>query len=268
METILQEENDVAEAFEQIREGLRYAELIQQALLPKERHFKRIFEESFVFYRPQNHVSGDFYWIGKKDNLKYIAVGDCTGHGISAALLAVLAANILEYVVMNKGIKKTNRILMALDNRFIESFSNTLDEQFNNDWVDISLCCIDEQQEKIYFSSANRKMLHISADGVSSILRGSSYPIGGWQIEKNRSFKSTSVSYKKGDTIYLGSDGMQDQIGGPNNKKYKSVNLHRFLESIHDLPFSSQLEIVEREFYQWKSENMQQDDVCLVGIRL
>lgn len=258
----------VSEEFTDIKDGLRYAEIIQQALLPKERHFKRIFKDSFVFYRPQNHVSGDFYWIGQKDNLKYIAVGDCTGHGISAALLSVLAGNILEYVIMNKGIKKTNRILMELDNKFIESFSNVNDDNFNNDWVDISLCCIDEAHQKIYFSSANRKMLHISKDGKATLLKGSSYPIGGWQIEKERNFKATTIPFESGDQIYLGSDGMQDQIGGPKNKKYKSTNLHDFLKSIFVNDMNDQMRLIQEEFESWKMHYPQQDDVCIVGIRL
>jgi sigma-B regulation protein RsbU (phosphoserine phosphatase) len=262
------QEGKVTEEISDLKEGLRYAEIIQQALLPKERHFKRIFKDSFVFYQPQNYVSGDFYWIGQKDNLKYIAVGDCTGHGISAALLSVLAGNILEYVVMNKGIKKTNKILIELDNKFIESFSHVNDDSFNNDWVDISLCCIDEVSRKIYFSSANRKMFHISKEGKSVLLKGSSYPIGGWQIEKDRSFKATSISYQPGDRIYLGSDGMQDQIGGPKNKKYKSSNLHDFLVKIFHLEMSQQLSLIQEEFVLWKADNPQQDDICIVGIQL
>lgn len=258
----------MSEAYADLKDGLRYAEMIQQALLPKERHFKRIFKDSFVFYRPQNHVSGDFYWIGQKDNLKYIAVGDCTGHGISAALLSVLAANILEYVVMNKGIKKTNKILMSLDSKFIESFSNSGEEEFNNDWVDISLCCIDEPNKKIYFSSANRKMLHISKDGKSKVLKGSSYPIGGWQIEKDRNFKSNMFSYEEGDLIYLGSDGMQDQIGGPKNKKYKSSHLHEFLSKIYEYDMIQQSILMQEEFESWKADNPQQDDVCILGVKL
>lgn len=256
------------ESFNDLTDGLRYAEIIQLALLPKERHFKRTFKDSFVFYKPQYHVSGDFYWIGQKDNLKYIAVGDCTGHGISAALLSVLANNILEYVVMNKGIKKTNRILMELDNKFIESFSNVNEDNFNNDWVDISLCCIDEANNRIYFSSANRKLLFIRKNGESVLVKGSSYPIGGWQIEKQRDFKSTSIFYNEGDMIYLGSDGMQDQIGGPLNKKYKSSQLHGFLKSIHHLSLSEQLHQLEMEFLSWKNELPQQDDICIAGIRL
>jgi len=261
-------EEIVSQEFIDLKDGLRYAEIIQQALLPKERHFKRIFKDSFVFYRPQNYVSGDFYWIGQKDNLKYIAVGDCTGHGISAALLSVLAGNIIEYVIMNKGIKKTNKILIELDNKFIESFSHVNDDSFNNDWVDISLCCIDEVHQKIYFSSANRKMMHVSTDGKSVVLKGSSYPIGGWQIEKERSFKSTSISYKEGDIIYLGSDGMQDQMGGPKNKKYKSSNLHQFIQSIFKYDMAQQAILIQEEFDSWKLDNPQQDDVCIVGIQL
>ncbi len=261
-------EKTTLDSFIDLTDGLRYAEIIQRALLPKERHFKRIFKDSFVFYKPQNHVSGDFYWIAQKENLKYIAVGDCTGHGISAALLSVLANNILEYVVMNKGIKKTNRILMELDNKFIESFSHVNEDDFNNDWVDISLCCIDEANKRIYFSSANRKLLFVPQDGESVLVKGSSYPIGGWQIEKERSFKSSSITYSEGDMIYLGSDGMQDQIGGPLSKKYKSAQLHAFLESIHHLNLSEQLKLLGLEFINWKKDQSQQDDVCIAGIRL
>lgn len=261
-------EEIVSQEFTDLKDGLRYAEIIQQALLPKERHFKRIFKDSFVFYQPQNYVSGDFYWIGQKDNLKYIAVGDCTGHGISAALLSVLAGNILEYVIMNKGIKKTNKILIELDNKFIESFSHVNDDNFNNDWVDISLCCIDEANKKIFYSSANRKMMYISSEGNSNVMKGSSYPIGGWQVEKDRSFKSISISYKEGDRIYLGSDGMQDQMGGPRNKKYKSSNLHNFISSIYKYEMAEQLKLMKSEFDTWKLENPQQDDVCIVGIQL
>lgn len=261
-------EEERIEAFQDLTEGLRYAEIIQRALLPKERHFKRLFKESLVFFQPQNHVSGDFYWIGQKENLKYVVVGDCTGHGISAALSSVLAGNILEYLIMNKGIKKTNKILIELDNKFIESFSDADDKSFNNDWIDISICCIDETKKRLYYSSANRKMLHFTKDGKMRILKGSSYPIGGWQIETSRKFEATILKYNEGDTIYLGSDGMQDQIGGPLLKKYKSANLHRFLDQINSLTLKQQLVRIQNEFETWKGENPQQDDVCIIGIRL
>ena len=243
------------------------AQIIQQGLLPKKRHFNRIFDDSFVIYKPQNIISGDFYWVGAKNDLKYLVVGDCTGHGVSAALLSVLAINLFQYAIMNKGIKRTNKILMEVDRKFIESFKSGEKGNFDNPWIDISIICIDEKKKVYHFSSANRKLLHVSKKEMH-LLKGNRYPLGGWQLEKERRFEPQTVNYEKGDIIYLGSDGFQDQIGGENNKKYKSRRLHNFLLNQQGLALKNQKRRLEREFESWRNENEQVDDVCIVGARL
>lgn len=243
------------------------ARIIQQGMLPKTRHFNRIFDESFIMYKPQNIISGDFYWIGQQNNLKYLVVGDCTGHGISAALLSVLAINLFQYAIMNKGIKKTDKILREVDRKFIESFKNSEDKTFDNPWIDLSIVCINEEKNILQFSSANRKLMHVTKSKMS-INKGNRYPIGGWQLEHNRLFESQEYSYEKGDILYLGSDGFQDQIGGENNKKYKSKRLHQFLLEQHKLTLSAQKQKLEIEFETWKNNNEQLDDVCIVGVKL
>lgn len=249
-------------------ESLTYAEIIQRGLLPKKRHFVRLFDDYFVIYKPLNILSGDFYWIGKKDHLTYIAVGDCTGHGVPGALLSVLATSILEYSIMNKGLNKTNKILQEVDNKFIESFSGAKEEFFNNDWVDLALVCIDNKENKVYFSSANRKICIVDSKGNTNILAGSPYPIGGWQVEKERKFESRSYAFQKGDSLYLGSDGFQDQIGGPKIKKFSSKRLHMLLGEISQLDMETQGRTLENEFKDWKGTNDQIDDVCVLGVRL
>lgn len=249
-------------------ESLHYAEIIQRGLLPKRRHFNRLFDDFFVFYKPLNILSGDFYWIGTRDHLTYLAVGDCTGHGVPGALLSVLASNILSYSIMNKGIVKTNKILKEVDKKFIESFSGIKDERFNNDWVDIALVCIDRKENRLYFSSANRKICIVSAEKDIRILEGSPYPIGGWQIETDRNFESNSIAFKPGDTLYIGSDGFQDQIGGEREKKFSSKRLHFLLAQNSQMKFSDQRIQLEKEFNDWKGKLDQIDDVCLVGVKL
>ncbi len=249
-------------------ESLKYAEIIQRGMLPKKRHFNRIFEDYFVVYKPLNILSGDFYWVGKKEHLTFIAVGDCTGHGVPGALLSVLASSILEYSVMNKGINKTNKILQEVDKKFIESFSSVKEDFFNNDWVDIALVCIDWHENKLYFSSANRKICIVSKDKSAHILEGSHYPIGGWQVEKNRKFESSSFNFQKGDILYMGSDGFQDQIGGPKSKKFSSKRLHAFFKEINEDSFDKQKGKLERELKNWQGTNDQVDDICILGVRL
>ena len=255
-------------AIEKKEAGLESARIVQQGLLPKERHFNRVFENHFVFYQPQHIISGDFYWVGEANNLKYLVVGDCTGHGVSAALLSVLALNLFEYSIMNKKIKKVHKILREVDKRFIESFKDNNQSVFDNPWIDLSIVCVDKQESKIYFSSANRKLLVVGSEKNTQIYQGSRYPIGGWQMEQNRTFDSQTINYKSGDKIYLGSDGFQDQIGGPKNKKYKSKILHHFLAENSQSPLSEQKGLLEKEFAAWKNNNTQTDDVCLVGVKL
>jgi serine phosphatase RsbU (regulator of sigma subunit) len=248
-------------------ESLAAARFVQQGLLPKERHFKRLFEDSFAFYAPQNIISGDFYWLGEKHGLKYLVVGDCSGHGISAALLSVLALNLFEYVIMNKGLKKTNKILQEIDKKFIESFKDSANINFDNPWIDLTVICINTKKNEVQYSSANRKVLHIQ-ENSANLYKGSKYPIGGWQVQEDRNFQSYSFKYQKGDCIYRGSDGFQDQIGGPKLKKYSSRKLHTFLQSVHQYPFYNQLESLALEFANWRGKEDQLDDVCVVGLRL
>ena len=249
-------------------DGLLSAKIVQEGLLPKKRHFERLFDDYFTIYLPQHIVSGDFYWLGKKHNMRYLVVGDCTGHGVSAALLSVLGLNLFEYAVMNKGIKKTNKILKEVDKKFIESFKSSNQTTFDNPWIDLTIICIEDEKQQIHFSSADRKLLLVKASGESEIFKGSSYPVGGWKIEKNRSFKSTTFHFDKGDQIYLGSDGFQDQIGGKLGKKYKSKKLHDFLSHHSKNTMSTQKEMLLSELKNWQGNQEQTDDVCLVGIKL
>lgn len=250
------------------RQSLRSAQVVQQGMLPKKRHFNRLFTDSFVYFQPKDVLSGDFFWVGRKHELRYLVVGDCTGHGISASLVSVLALNLLEYVIMNKGIKKAHKILEEVDKRFIESFKGLTDESFDNPWIDLSLISINDETGKMYFASANRKMLHVTSNEKGKIYKSVGYPIGGWQIKEDRKFETTTIDFKVGDRVYLGSDGMQDQFGGPDDKKFGSGNLHRFLSQISDYSFGEQYSMLDVAFRNWKKDHPQTDDICVVGVEL
>ncbi len=186
--------------------GLRNAEIVQQALLPKRRHFDKLFSDSFVIYHPKEMLSGDFYWIGRKDNIRFVAVGDCSGHGISAALVTVLMLNLFEYIIMNKGILAPDAILNELDKRYIESFSDQSNAQFDNPWVDLSIISIDDSTNQITYASANRKLLHVKSLDDFDVYKSNAYSLGGWQVQNYRDFKSITFPFKVGDKIYVGSD--------------------------------------------------------------
>lgn len=251
-----------------VETGLRSAEIVQQALLPKRRHFEKLFSESFVLYHPKELLSGDFYWIGQKHNKRFIVVGDCSGHGISAALVTVLMLNLFEYIIMNKGIVAPDAVLNELDKRYIESFSNSAGTQFDNPWVDLSVLCIDDGKEEVQFASANRKLLHVNSSGNFEVYKSTGYSIGGWQVKEDRVFTSSSFSFQSGDKIYLGSDGYQDQFGGQLSKKFGSKQLHQLLYSNSDLRFDVQRDRLSANLRSWRLNQPQTDDICVVGVKL
>jgi len=245
---------------------LEYSAKLQQAYLPKKRHFDRIFNDSFVIYTPAEYLSGDFYWIAQKDHLKFVAVGDCTGHGVSSAFLSMLGYNYLNYAVLHKGLTSPDKILQEVDKQVVETFSTANNDLFDNDWIDMALICYNTLDKTLYFAGANRKVLIIENE-KSKVLKGSNYPIGGWQLEKNRPFSVQKTSFEKG-SIYLGSDGFQDQFNNEDTKKFGSKRLHQLLVDIEGLTMNSQKRILEKEFSEWIGGNSQTDDICLVGVRI
>lgn len=246
--------------------SLSYAEVIQKGILPKERHFQRLFDDAFVFYQPQSYVSGDFYWMGEIDNHVLFAVGDCTGHGVPGALLTMLAQSFLNYLILGKKTTHPTLILNEFDKKFIETFMGEQEDVFQNDWIDIALCSLDRNNQTLKFAGAKRKILHVS-NGTFNTYNGSNYPIGGWQIENKRNFNHLDIKVSKGDMIYLGSDGYQDQIGGDKNKKFGSKQLHQELLTISELNGKEQLSHLKNVFHKWKKNADQLDDICIMGIR-
>ena len=120
-------------------QSMHYAAYVQQGILPQERHFERLFTDYFVMYKPQSIIGGDLYWIGQKGKLKIFAVGDCTGHGMSGALLSVLALSFLNYLVLGKDFVNIGEVLDSLDKKWIETFQQGIELGYNNDWMEIGI---------------------------------------------------------------------------------------------------------------------------------
>lgn len=251
----------------EMQEGLYYASTIQQALFPQERHFKRHFDDYFILHCPQQILGGDFYWLGQKDDWIYFSVADCTGHGVSGALLSVLGIGFLNYLVHSKSFNSLGEILQEMDKKWIEAFDNGNDSGFDNDWVEMSILAFNPKTRKLKFSSANTNAICVFNNEIV-ILEGDKYPIGGWQLEKNRTFSEQEFSVPPESTVYLGSDGFRHQFGGPQLKKFSFKRICNLIEENHHLPLSKQKIIFERAFLEWKGFTPQIDDVCVFGVRL
>lgn len=247
--------------------SLIYAQTIQNGLLPKDRHFKKFFKDYFVFYQPQNKIGGDFYWLTIKEDTIYFALADCTGHGISGAMLSVLGISLLNYVIQ-KNFKQVGDYLTELDKKWIETFNNELhDSHFNNDWMELTLIAYNKLTRQLQYTSAASEFAILQNNEIS-IHKGDKFPIGGWQIEKNREYQTFTIKVEEGAKLYFFSDGIKHQFDSNNMKKFSRKRLLNGIAHYHHLPMNHQQELLEFIFNAWKENTNQTDDVSLIGIEL
>lgn len=248
-----------------IENSLVYAQTIQNGLLPKKRHFDKFFKDHFIFYKPQHKIGGDFYWLTKKDETLFFALADCTGHGVSGAMLSVLGISLLNYVIQ-KPFEKIGDYLTELDKKWIETFNNELhDSHFNNDWMEITLISFNVVSRKFEYASSGGEFA-IHQNGTITSLKGNNFPIGGWQIEKNRSYISHELTLQENTKLYFFSDGIKHQFDNNNQKKFSKKQLLRVLENHANLPMENQVQLLEFVFESWKQDTKQTDDVSLIGL--
>jgi len=248
-----------------VTDSIYYAQRIQQSILQTPELLKKYFSESFLLYKPKDIVSGDYYWFYEDDIYKYIAVVDCTGHGVPGAMMSMVANSMFKEVFINRKISNPSEILKALDEELEKTINKNQDATFN-DGMDVSLIRIDKSTSELVFAGAFRSVLIVSKNEITE-LKGSRYPIGFYSgIEKK--FDSVVYKLKKGDSIYLFTDGFIDQFGGEKNKKLNKLNFRELLNTINDMKMDEQEAFLEYSFNNWKQDLDQTDDVLVVGIRI
>ncbi|HEX7412611.1 MAG TPA: SpoIIE family protein phosphatase [Bacteroidia bacterium] len=248
-------------------DSMHYAAFVQQGILPQERHFERLFTDYFILYKPQSIIGGDLYWVGQKGGLKIFAVGDCTGHGMSGALLSVLALSFLNYIVLGKEFDLIGEVLDEMDKKWIETFQQGIELGYNNDWMEIGIVAFNAETRELQYAGAFSKLTYFINDNMHEVI-GNKYPIGGWQLEKNRSFNTHKITLPPDTTLYLSSDGFKDQFGYASGKRYGSRRLKTFLQELAKLDMQQQKIKIEQEFTLWKGIEEQTDDVCVMGVKL
>lgn len=259
---IIEEQKFLVEVKNQeITDSINYARRIQHAILPPLKTIHEWLPDSFVFYKPKDIVAGDFYWMERKEDTLYIAACDCTGHGVPGAMVSVVCNNGLNASVREHGMRDTGAILDKTRDLVIEEFEKSEEEV--KDGMDISLLAL--KPGKAQWSGANNP-LWLLRDGAFIELKADKQPIG--KYTNNQPFTTHELEIKNGDVLYLFTDGLQDQFGGEKGKKFKASKLKELLLSIQHLSMEKQQEYIERVFEQWMGSLEQNDDMCLIGIRI
>ncbi len=251
----------------EIMDSIRYARRIQNAIMPEPTAMREILPDHFLFFRPRDVVSGDYYWAAKKGNKSIVAAADCTGHGVPGAFMSMLGISFLNEIVLKQETETASQILDELraNIKFILSQTGAVGEQ--RDGIDMALCIIDSQAGELQYAGAYNSLLLIRA-GELIEYKADKMPVGIHVAGREAGFTNNVVPLERGDMLYIFSDGYIDQFGGANNSKFKSKPFKQLLIDISVFPTERQKEILVETHDRWKGDGPQIDDVLVIGIRV
>ena len=246
-----------------IEDSIMYAKRIQTALIPSLELFSDKLEH-FVLYKPLAIVSGDFYWVSTQSNPQVIISADCTGHGVPGAFMSMLGVTMLNEIVNGKHILMPDQIIENLRQGIIKSLKQVAEEDSIKDGMDIAVCLIDFENNTLWFAGANSP-LYLVRNGELIHYRGDKMPVA--IHYKMEPFTLHKIDLLKGDAFYVFSDGYADQFGGPNQKKFMSLQLRETLVTMTGMPMLKQGERLNEIFEEWRGAGPQIDDMTMIGVR-
>jgi PAS domain S-box-containing protein len=250
-----------------IKQSIRYAKRIQDSILPNEAELTDLFPQSFVYYQPKDIVSGDFYWISKRDDNLFVAVADCTGHGVPAAFMSIIGSNQLNNAINRKRLDNPVDILNDISKGFQRVLKRPTDDMEIQDGMDIALCCYNTKTKLLRFTGAFNDLYHIR-DKELTKYKGTRISVGvDEKIYKMEKYKLHEFKVKKNDMIYMFSDGYADQFGGQEGRKLGYERFRNILKSVCDEPMTTQKRLLEESMAEWRISEEQIDDICVLGVR-
>lgn len=276
--TIIEQKN------KDITDSITYARRIQDAILPSDDEMKRVLDDFFVFYRPKDIVSGDLYWAntvtttpkeGKGIKLSLVAAVDCTGHGVPGAFMSIVGHTILEQTLTEPTVNNPGEALDYLSKGVIRTLKQKAGDDFTiKDGMDIALCALNNETRELNFAGANNPM-YVIRNGELMQFSGDKQPIGAY-VKEIRPFTNHKVQLEKGDCVYIFTDGIADQFGGPKGKKYKYKQLKELLVANYMKSMSEQRQMIVDSVDAWMNYPSEQsshayeqtDDMLVIGFRV
>ena len=268
-------------AYTHITDSVRYAERIQKALLGNPEDILKYFDEAFIFFKPKNIVSGDFYWFAQVQAqvpeqeilypLNIVIAADCTGHGVPGAFMTVMGNNFLNDIIYTQQILSPDQILYSLDQQIRGVFRtrNQTNEMHIQDGMDMAVLLIDSLNGIAHYAGA-KNPLFVAREGKIVEIKASRFPIGSEQYRTQKVFEPHAIQLQEDDVLYLFSDGFTDQFGMKTQRRYMKKRFRAFLEEISHLPMNQQKRFIEEELEEWSPSylNQQTDDILVIGLRI
>jgi serine phosphatase RsbU (regulator of sigma subunit) len=283
METVKTQNTIIENKRNNILASINYAKRIQDAVLPHNETICKSLPENFIFFRPKDIVSGDFYWfteLSRKNNswvggfeedegkIIFIAA-DCTGHGVPGAIMSMIGSNALHEIIHLHSVTSPDEILYQLQLRITSILKQEIND--TNDGMDVTVCVIDRHSNTLEFAGARNGICYIQeGENTNEVtfLKGDKVSIGE-RLKDDLTFTKHIIPLTSKTTVYMYSDGYEDQFGGVNNKKFLSKNLKQLFYNIHQLPLKEQKQVLEATIDEWMGGiQTQTDDIMVIGIRI
>lgn len=258
--------DQIAEQKEKITDSIEYASRIQSAMLTPQNICNELLSKHFIMLKPRDIVSGDFYWIKKIDGKVIAAAVDCTGHGVPGAFMSMLGSTLLEQITANGNFNNAADILEKMRTSVKIALHQNEVQQSQADGMDCSLCIIDFEQQQLQFAGANNPLI-IIRDGEIIEIEADKMPIG-IHIFEEEPFKNNDLTLKKGDKLYMFSDGFADQFNGKTGRKLMMKNFKKILLETSNISINEQKNALNQKFTEWKGDYRQIDDVLVIGIEI
>ena len=264
---VVKQKEIIEETNKHITDSIKYAKRIQEAFLPSEKSINELLKNAFILYKPKDIVSGDFYWIERKENKILFAVVDCTGHGVPGAFMSIIGFNGLNQIVNEYNYTRPADILTHLNRSISNTLKQHVDDSKIRDGMDVAICSIDLENNKLEFAGAFSPLFILRNNEVLKF-KGDKHPIGNFVGEEEYEFTNNEIDLLPNDKIYIFSDGFVDQFGGPNGKKLKYNYFRKLLLDNHNKPMPKQKEAINTFFEEWRTGFEQIDDVCIIGVAI
>ncbi|MFO7827882.1 MAG: two-component regulator propeller domain-containing protein [Bacteroidales bacterium] len=250
-----------------ITDSINYAQRIQSSILPSIKTINENFSGAFVYFRPRDIVSGDFYWYDKVNKDKFLIVcADSTGHGVPGAFMSMIGTTLIKDICVRSDVDSPSEVLERLDKELQGTLNQNVEAERANDGMDIIVCEIDVNTHYMRFSSAMRPVI-LYKNKELQYVRGNKASIGG-DAKAEKRFESIGFQLNKGDIVYMFSDGYPDQFGGPRGKKFKMDRVKNMLADVCDKPMDEQNEYIGKTFDEWRGKLQQVDDVLFMGVKI
>ena len=254
-----------------LTDSINYARRIQRAMTPSESSFEQVFNQSFVYLRARDIVSGDFFWFHEKGDKVFVAAVDCTGHGVPGAFMSIIGIDLLKNIVEVHGKESPSEILKAMNDDLIRTIHRQQqangDEGQVNDGMDMSLIVVDRKNKLLEFAGAYNGFYLIRDNEIFSY-KGDRFPVGYLKDGESPVFTTKVIDIRADDVVYLFSDGLPDQFGGPDHKKFKYRRFRLLLLHIHRMAFRDQKSLLHQKIEEWMSHGAEQvDDMLIIGFK-